>query len=53
MSALLIIRHGMTTGVDGLRELRINAAAKACAAFGSLIVKLAVMLDVAIFSTPR
>ena len=47
-SALVIIRHGITAGVFALRELRINAVAKARAAFGSLIVKFAVMLDVAI-----
>ena len=48
MSALVIILHGITAGVFALRELRINAVAKARAAFGSLIVKFAVMLDVAI-----
>ena len=47
-SALVIILHGITAGVFALRELRINAVAKARAAFGSLIVKFAVMLDVAI-----
>lgn len=50
-SALVIMRQGITTGVVALRELRTNAAAKACASFGSFIAKFAVILDVAILLT--